>query len=320
MSYDGAYRLSMNFSGPPDGCLYIDRNKLNQELLAVALKCGARLIETSSIKSVKKDGPEFVVSIAEGEYISPFLIDATGKAHIASSLAGDISVNDCQLDSRQNMFAHFENFGGVSLECLTIICEQFGFVYAIPLCESRFSLGWVSYKTKESQNNEEEFLDHVKNIPAIKSLLSKSKIKTKVISAKNKITSVISPVSNGVFITGDALGFRDPFFYDGISFALASGTLAGICCADEITGVMSHKIIATRYASGLEDIEDKLKASTKATIKHVRDSFSPSQLLDPHIPNVILAALMGLTSNSVEHTEEIFRDYRRTISSVESRL
>lgn len=83
---------------------------------------------------------------------------------------------------------------------------------------------------------------------------------------------------------------------------------------------MSHKIIATRYASGLEDIEDKLKASTKATIKHVRDSFSPSQLLDPHIPNVILAALMGLTSNSVEHTEEIFRDYRRTISSVESRL
>lgn len=311
LSREGACRLTLRMAETSDGCAYVDRNLLDSMLREKALGAGAHAIETHTIISVQRQDQKFVVTTSDGKVLSAsFLIDASGKAQASSHLVGGVSSDDRPLDPRSNIFSHFETERGFDLEAPAIIRADDGFFYAVPIRAHRISLGWVTYSNLPPHDLETAFLRQIEATPAARRLVADSRRVLPVIAGKNTVTNVLRPAADGVFVTGDALGFRDPFFHDGVGFALASGRLAGESCADIIDGLTSPFEGETRYATDLMLAEAALRQSTDEAIERVRNLFSPLQILDPHLPCSILAALMGIVTESPGRTISILEARR----------
>lgn len=318
LSRSGDAVLSMSLDGRTRDCVTIDRNALDRALRAEAIRLGADVVTKCAIANIERCGSWFTARTANNiGFSARLVIDASGKDAIAASLVGGLAIEEQPLDPRSNAFSHYESEAGFDLDALSLIESENGFLYAIPIRAGRISLGWVSYAPVAAPLMEAAYLAAIATTPVARDLIGNARRIMPVITAKNAQSRALRPSGDGVFLAGDALGFRDPFFWDGIGFALASGRLAASACSELLEGHAGPEAIESFYAQELRTAEAAARTSAGAVVESVSNLFTPLQMLDPHMPVSLLSAFVGLSRVRAESVATTLRERRTHLHLLE---
>jgi flavin-dependent dehydrogenase len=290
IGHDGETELTLSFNGRIGA---IDRNRLDDKLRAVAIRSGARLVAKRVDKiAVVRDE---VALDAQGErHHGAYLIDASGKNPI--SVTGQRHGDPAgALDNRFNAFSHFVRPGGFCLNVRTIVALGEGFAYVLPIHADRICIGITSYAAFSEADVESAYIRQLNCCGFLSGLIKNAQRVLPVVPAKN-LQAFNPAIADGLILrAGDALGFRDPFLWDGLSFALETGRAAGESCADAIATGRSDHAAFSELAAGLDAA---IRARISDQYDNLAAQFNAAMSIDPHISPVMLGCLFSLTGNA----------------------
>ena len=288
----------------------IDRAALDLALRESAVAKGAELRLGRAITAIEPaaGGGWSLIDVADGREPAAVVIDATGKAAFSAGKLLAVTTEAQPLDPRSSVFTHFERAEPFGVDAVTLIASADGFFYLVPLHAHRLCVGRVCYGG--SHPDEAGFLASIAACPPLGARVAGATRVLPMLPAKNA-ASIVTPAAPGIFATGDALGFRDSFLWDGIFHALSSGFRAGELAADVVRGSIGEVEAAVAFATVLRDIERQAVVATEAALAPFATALSPIMLLDPHMPPALLTALLGLARPDAKADARDLRRRRR---------
>jgi flavin-dependent dehydrogenase len=303
-------RLKVSLSG---AVWAIDRNRLDCSLRHSAVASGAILV-AQRVDKCESLASGAIVHTRDRSYEGSHLIDASGKN--AVTLIGNSS-DQCSdvLDRRFNAFSHFERLTGFDIDDRTIVSLEDGFGYVLPIRTDRVCIGIVNYVAFGSAKIEEIYCDELRRCEFLTALTKDAHQVLPVIPAKNVETqnAPIANVHEHIFRVGDALGFRDPFLWDGLSFALETGAMAGQLCADVVT---ARHVSLSVYLDFVRSLDIQVRKQAADNYHSIIAQFKASMLIDPHVSPLIMGSLLSLTGGI---TSGGFATLRRKLNEREIR-
>jgi len=269
------------------GPFILDRGRLDSFLLDKAIKQGCHYLPKLTVLGVEfeKSFNQLIISDdnEKQNLKTKFVVDASGKqAFLANQL--NLKSDIAELDKRISIFSHFINdnyYEAIKSSSVTIIEILDGYLYIIPLSNGRFTVG-VTIDNKSYSNvlPKEVFYSSISKIDWLKQVLSESEQVLPFIPVINESFHVSRPSDHGYFIVGEALGFSDPFYCDGISFVLASV----VGCVSGISELLSNATPEKTYQKYNELILSKRNNNGWHTFLNNSFGISMRCLADPHIP------------------------------------
>jgi flavin-dependent dehydrogenase len=284
---DGDAKLKLSLDGSIG---VVDRNELDRSLRKAALDAGAELVPTRINKvESSRDG---VALYAQNDcFRGAYAIDASGKNAVTVTRSEWENSRPC-LDNRFNAFCHFERAAGFDVGCSTIAALEGGFAYLLPISADRICIGVVSYADFDAANVDGTYSDLLGSSMFLSAFTRDAQRTLPVIPAKNVETMNAPLQDDRTFRVGDALGFTDPFLWDGLSFALGTGHLAGQLCGDAIvTGKQDFQV----FSDHVKVIGDRVRRRTKGCCEDLAAKFSSAMAVDPHVSPILLACLFSIT-------------------------
>jgi flavin-dependent dehydrogenase len=309
LSADGSIAIRMEIEAPRQMAA-IDRAALDRNLRETALAAGAEIQAGRPIIAIEPAGADGwrLVDTAGEEESAALVIDATGKAAFAAGRLVPVSTEVEPLDPRSSVFTHYERAEAFGIDAVTLIGSADGFFYLVPLHAHRLCVGCVRYAP--GQPDEDGFQAAIAACIPLQPLLAGASRVLPMLPAKNA-ASRVTPAVPGLFVTGDALGFHDPFLWDGIFHALRSGSRAGALAADVALGRIGREEAGAAHDASLRDVAACAVPATRTALAPFAGAFAPVLLHDPHMPSALLAALLGLARNSAEADARTLLERRR---------
>lgn len=270
----------------------VDRNELDLELRRIALELGSQWV-SKRVDKITASANEVVLEAGGEHHVGAYLVDASGKNPI--TVAALHSEPAVPLDNRFNAFSHFVCSSRFCIDTGTIVALQDGFAYILPIRADRICIGIASYTAFDEIDCEGAYTRQLNSSVFLADLIRQARRVLPVIRAKNLQTFNSPIVNERVVRAGDALGFRDPFLWDGLSFALETGRAAGESCATAIATGRSDHTTFSEFAS-------KLEASIRQRVNAQHDKlvaqFNPAMMVDPHVSPIMLGCLFAMTGDT----------------------
>lgn len=271
---------------------HVDRAHFDNLLLDRTKELGVEVIEETTVKEVEFNQGNDIVKVStrnkkgvEQDFFAKFLIDASGQSTFLANKFND--KNNYEGLERVAINSHWQNpHYDKELEegCIEIIHlggEKMGWIWAIPLCKTRLSVGVVmssSYFLSQRKrfSGEKKILDKI-----YLNELSESKLMDKILSQAVKEAPAMahgdysyytnSKYGKNFAIIGDASAFLDPIFSSGI-----------------YVGMMSAKFVAEKLDEAirkdqnpeklLKQVYDNLDAAYELVEKLIRVFYDPNAL------------------------------------------
>lgn len=284
-------RLDISCSGPATD---VDRNALDEALCSRASSEGAA-VHRLRAEAIEPIPGGVVVHVGGRRFQGVCAIDASGKHPVSGGPEGPIR-GALPIDERFSAFSHFECPQGFDLDRWTIAgLAGGGFAYLLPIRRNRICVGITLYDEPIFGDSQERYEAALGRSAFVVELVAGARRVLPVIAARNRATSNL-PVEGGrLFRAGDALGFVDPFQWDGISFALRTGVQAGRACDDLCrTGTADLE----RYSTAIADIAADARHAVTWQCDGAMAGLGPEMVMDPHVSPLILACLFSLAGHS----------------------
>lgn len=293
---DGATSVSLSYrSHSPKKINTVDRFSLRNALINIAKSKGVtfqfneKIIEVDfhkkgvSVKSVYEN--------CEKHYAAKLVIDATGKCSFISEIL-NLRKSVKTIDKRDTIFTHYDiEQSNSDLNSNIIISETVGgYVFCVPIGQNRVSVGLVERETKDKVIDEERFNAAVSDVSWLREIIRLSDRKLPYISVKNTTFHVDECCSDSYIIVGEALGFQDPFYSDGIRFSLESAVLAYELAIKQLDSSSDHQDL-TLYKQKISQLRDACNESMESNCVNASVIQSNLCFADPHIPYGISAFL-----------------------------
>lgn len=287
---DGETELTLSLNGNIGA---IDRNELDDRLRTLAQSSGATLVR-ERVDGIQVRSDEVVISAQGESYRGSYLIDASGKNPV--SVSGHRSDHPANvLDNRFNAFSHFVRPAGFEVDRRTIVALEGGFAYVLPIHADRICIGVTSYAAAGAKDIEETYARQLSSCRFLSALTSDARRVLPIIPAKNGEVSHPAVSDGRIIRVGDALGFRDPFLWDGLCFALETGRAAGEFCAGAIaTGHANHSALSEFVTS----LDLAIRRRTLDDHDGLAAQFNAAMLVDPHVSPILLGCLFSLTGKT----------------------
>jgi len=294
LSADGAVAVRLEVDAPM-GLPAFDRAALDLAFRDVVLSAGAAIYTGRSVTAVEPHAERgwSIVDQAGARTETAVVVDASGKTALTSGKLIAVMTETAALDPRSSVFTHYERTEPFGIDAVTLVADAGGFFYLVPLHARRLCVGRVRYA--EGKADSAAFDAAIEVSAPVRELVQGAVRVLPLIPAKNAASRAIRAALPGLFVTGDALGFRDPFMWDGLHYALASGRAAGEWAAAVAQGRRNAAEAAAAYSVDLHNIEQGVTVATEAALAPYAAALAPAMLLDPHMPPPLLAALLGLT-------------------------
>lgn len=284
---DGATTLTLSLSGRIGA---VDRNDLDRSLRAAAVAAGAQLIP-SRVGSIALTSAGISLSAGGVSYEGSYLIDASGKNPV-SIAGGDDGRPTETLDRRFSAFSHFVCSTGFVLDHATIVALDNGFAYVLPIHADRICVGITSYDVPGDEDLERAYVSKLRESSFLSAVVKHAQRVLPVIPAKNAQTFNAGAEGGRLLRAGDALGFRDPFLWDGLSFGLQSGSIAGVSCAQ---AMMAGELDEAGYVEAISRLERTVRENAWQHYDDLTRLFNAAMSVDPHVSPMVLSCLFSLT-------------------------
>jgi len=199
------------------------------------------------------------------------------------------------LDNRFNAFSHFVRPTGFNVDSRTIVSLEGGFAYVLPIHADRICVGVASYAAVGAEDVEETYTRQLSGCRFLSALTTGAHRVLPVIPAKNAEVSHPAVSDGRIIRVGDALGFRDPFLWDGLCFAIETGSAAGEFCAGAIaTGNSDH----AAFSGFVTSLDVAIRRRTVNCHDRLAAQFNAAMMVDPHVSPVLLGCLLSLTGTT----------------------
>jgi flavin-dependent dehydrogenase len=285
---DGTTRLRVVLDGVAAA---VDRNRLDARLRRAAADAGAEVLALA-VEKVEPRAAGVVASVQGRSFSGDFLIDATGKNPVTAPAAPPPGAGRL-LDRRVSVFSHYETPAAFAFPDRTIVAVECGHAYVLPIREGRVCVGFVSYDAGPGESPEEFYTRQLVGCDFLAAGLRGATRCLPAIPAKNAAADRPAVADGRVVRAGDALGFKDPFLWDGLSFALKTGAAAGQACAE---AGASGALVLRAYSELVGALERQIRRQVAARYDAVAGEFNSSMLLDPHVSPLLLSVLFSLSS------------------------
>lgn len=158
-----------------------------------------------------------------------------------------------------------------------------GWVWTIPLHGDVVSVGVVrnqAIATEEkkkmgSPSSKDFYLENLKLVPGVKSLMTKAELVSEVKSASDWSYSASSYASPFVRVVGDAGCFIDPFFSSGVHLAMASGLSAAATISAAKRGDCTENTAADWHSKKVAEGYTRFLLVVLSALKQIKDQDSP---------------------------------------------
>jgi flavin-dependent dehydrogenase len=305
---DGGSRLRIEFTedGGATRFVRLDRSRFDRLLRQAAVDAGAVLRCNEGVTGVTLAAdPQQPALVAHAGAQGPrmtearLVIDASGKACF---LRGALRLEDRGhvLDGRGGWFTHLL-VGAAGHERLpatvNIIPFESGFAYAVWIDATRLSLGLTLF-APTTDPGEMQYEQALARIGWLSALLCDARRVLPVIPVQNRECQVQRLATPQYLVAGDAAGFRDPFYCNGILTALETGDRAGRTALDLLASATAARAtIASAYERGywasIAAGDDRMRRA----LSRCFEPFDHRHLTDPHVPYPISAALVKLAAH-----------------------
>jgi menaquinone-9 beta-reductase len=270
----------------------VDRNELDSSLREVATQAGAQLLPLR-VDKVESSSDGVAVHAQDEIFQGSYLIDASGKNPV-SLVTSEVKSAPDILDRRFNAFSHFERSAGFDIDDWTIVALEEGFAYVLPIRAERICVGITSYAAFGTTALEEAYVGQLSRCEFLNALTKDARRVLPVIPAKNVETMNPAVSSGRILRVGDALGFRDPFLWDGLSFALETGKAAAHLCAQKAN---AEKRELKDYSELLRSLEARIRRQAYDHYKRIMGQFNDTMSFDPHVSPMLMGSLFSLTGD-----------------------
>lgn len=216
----------------------ITRFDLDVAMWRAAQASGAECHTQSSVESVQRVGENFGVHVADAQFTSRAVVNATGRW---SRLPRRVLRERFEADNGPRWIgvkAHFEEQDPAQ-SCDLYFFEG-GYCGVQPIGESRVN-ACAMVRADVASSLEQVFAQHTTLLERTRSW----RTTMKQVTTSPLIFAPVVPVEDGVLFAGDSAGFVDPFTGDGISLALRSGTFAAEAMTTFIRGDSLSQCAAT---------------------------------------------------------------------------
>lgn len=232
--------------------MHVDRDAFDLILVQQAQSLGAKLYEGVTVKGVDFSPTAQTVRYqsesGEGSLSARYMVDATGQNAL---LGRQLGVREFDPAFRfMSIWSYFKNSSYMAADRKTCPFEQryakppVTFLTSLPQCDhmgwswhivlrETTSVGFVvpqpMMKTLRQQFDDwtSAFLHLVDTTPILKSLLADAVLEPDKLFIINDYSAQSSRVSgDGFFLVGDAAGFVDPVFSNGVTIGMYAGSLA----------------------------------------------------------------------------------------------
>jgi flavin-dependent dehydrogenase len=203
----------------------VERAKFDAELLAGAVREGAKLEVGVRARFIEPDADGVTVTTDRGAFRARFVIDATGQ----DALLGhrEKSVRRIEEFGLAAMFRHFEGLSDEAWNELAVLGQgnirvlmvEHGWVWVIPLAGKRLSVGVVTRKKGFSL----ELFDETYRASPMLRRLTQGSDASPLRSIRNFSYRNRKPRGPRWACLGDAALFLDPVFSSGVSLAMLGG-------------------------------------------------------------------------------------------------
>ncbi len=273
----------------------VDRNRLDTDLRKAAAAAGAKFAD-ARVEDIDLRDDGVQVSAGGERHDGAFAIDASGKNPV-SMKNRETQTGQGVLDRRVGAFSHFERPGGFDLDEIAIVAIDGGFGYALPINENRICVGISIYAAVVGGAIDEVYWDALGRCPFLTALIDGADRVLPVLPVKN-CESAHSPIEGDRLLrVGDALGFRDPFLTDGLSFALETGHEAARLCAESIS---LRRPEFHSYPAFVKRID--AHGRIRAQVDRDREAalFQPAMAVDPHVSPLLRGCLFALAGGGAQ--------------------
>ncbi len=290
-----------HITDPSKGPFRVDRSQLDSRILALAIEQGVQHNTGVNVQFCNLDEQPRVVFTELGETKSlsaKIIVDATGKSALLGNQL-ELKSKPVLLDKRDLIFTHFQNYqfyAALEKNSVHIIETSSGYIFMLPLTDDRISVGVVTPSNSKKSEAKEIFDDVVKEIPWISNLVDSSDPVLPYIKAGSESYTLRQSCGVGYFIVGEALGFCDPFYSNGIETSIDSAALACKAITKLQNVEHSSEAILASYNTKINAMQKNAENLTRDWLTHNGLAISTSVIADPHIPYGISHFLASLTN------------------------
>lgn len=209
----------------------VDRSIYDKILLDHARKMGADVHEGAAVRSavVKDDRIESVVLEDSTEVEARYFIDATGHSGLLRRALG-IGIEEPSSLRNVAFWDYWTNAEwAVTLGCggtrIQIMSVGFGWIWFIPITETRTSIGFVcpaDYLKKSGKKPEELYLEAIANEPRISKLVAEATRENRFTTTKDWSFVAERLAGPNWYLVGEAAGFADPILSAGLTLTHSS--------------------------------------------------------------------------------------------------
>lgn len=284
--------IAHRFKSSQKGLTRVNRIGLDHLLLRKAVKAGAIYKSGADIQFVNigNDSSSLVYKeLGECKTLTAkYIIDATGKAALLANLL-ELKEAEQVLSGRQLIFTHFENAEfRKQLDDKTIYITdiQQGHVFVIPLSAARFSIGAVIQHPAliKPKQYEAVFNEALNEVSWIQKTMPDMSRKLPYIKAQNESFICKHFSTKNYLIAGEATGFRDPFYSNGIITTLAMITPAFNTVVKLLNASNETHTICQDYNSEINNIITDLEKQPAQWLQNHSLKVKSHSQRDPHIP------------------------------------
>lgn len=296
--------FNMNVNQPHGSKLSsVDRVKFDDLLLKKAILHGACYKDGANVQyvNVSQELPSIVYrELGECKTLSARLvIDASGKSAI---LANQLKLKEeiKYLNKNTLIFTHFEDSEFMpSLHDQTVYVTEIngGYIFVIPINMNRVSVGVVINDGSIINKNELEkiFMSCVKQSSWLYEGIKNSSRKLPFLMGKNEAFTCSSYGNRNYLIIGEATGFKDPHYCNGIETSLKMTVCASASIINFLTSADKFSNVFQKYNG---EIQDLICTSKDAVVDWLNQNTLKIKLdtaSDPHIPYSISHFLASLS-------------------------
>lgn len=241
-------------AGAYDHSFHVERDRFDKLLLDAAIEHGVHVRHWDAIDPVLEDGAVVGATVKDEDgqlhtVRARQVIDATGQRCF---LARRFGLVRNQEDLRHTaVYGYYEGCGGLDSAlhryATLIVCVPEGWVWFIPLSESKTSIGLVT--DQGAKYTDEQLLEVFKraNIPFGDGRVIVEPDGTTIRHARDWSYVVAKVAGPGWTLCGDAAGFVDPILSGGVEFAVRGACNAAIAVEKMLTGLVDADTVRAEY-------------------------------------------------------------------------
>jgi flavin-dependent dehydrogenase len=241
----------------------VERSHFDKDILAHAVKCGAKLHQPENVKEVKADEYGAVLTTDKGTYSCDYLIDVTGRDAL---IGKKLSTRDFNKDlNTVAVFAHYKGvyrYPGIDEGDITIgLLPNRAWTWIIPFKDGVTSVGVVSSSAHfNGERDLEAYLNRSLNgSPTMQRYMSKAERVGDMVTIGNYSHTCKEFFGDRWILSGDAAVFLDPIFSSGVHMSCSSSKFA----AEAILTAMKGGMKSFRDDALGENYEKKVRLGAK---------------------------------------------------------